>query len=88
MPSAVAELLIVTTDFFLWFMVGRVVLALISGGRQTFFTQLFERATFPVWWVVRRVTPRAVGNAHIPILSLPLLLTLRIWLITVARTAG
>jgi hypothetical protein len=69
-----------TVDFFLWFMIGRVVLRILSGGRRTFFTDLFERATFPVFWLVRKLTPAAVGDEHIPILSIPLLLALVILL--------
>lgn len=62
-----------TVQFFLWFMIGRVVLALISGGRRTFFTDIFRLATFPPEWLVRRLTPSFVGDQHIPILSIPLL---------------
>jgi hypothetical protein len=69
-----------TLDFFLWFMIGRVVLRLLSGGKQTFFTELFRRATFPVYWLVRKITPASVGDEHIPILSIPLLLALVILL--------
>jgi hypothetical protein len=69
-----------TIDFFLWFMIGRVVLGLLSGSKRTFFTELFRKATFPVFWVVRKVTPAAVGDQHIPILSIPLLVALAILL--------
>ena len=67
-----------TIEFFLWFMVGRIVLRMLSGDKQTFFTELFRKATFPVFWVVRRVTPSSVGDKHIPILSVPLLFALYI----------
>lgn len=67
-----------TLQFFLWFMIGRVVLAVITGGRRTFITDLFRLATFPPEWVVRRLTPSFVGDGHIPLLSIPLLWALYI----------
>ncbi len=78
MPDGLFYFLYVTTQFFLWFMVGRIILALLSGGRRTFFTDLFRVATFPVFWLVRRVTPASVSDSHIPLLSLPLLFALLI----------
>jgi hypothetical protein len=77
-----------TSLFFFWFMLGRVVLAVISGGKRTFFSDLFQRATFPAFWVVRRVTPSSVGDKHIPILSIPLLLALVILLRPVRPVGG
>ena len=78
MPFAVATVLLYTIDFFLWMMLGRIALAALSGGRQTFFTDLFRKATAPAFFVVRRITPASVSDFHIPLLSLPLLLALRI----------
>ena len=77
--------LYVLVEFLLFFMLGRVVLTLLTGGRRTFFSDLMAKATFPAFWVVRRITPRSVGDGHIPILSLPLLLALRILLQPLAR---
>jgi uncharacterized protein YggT (Ycf19 family) len=74
------DLAYVTVEFFFWMMLGRLVLAVLSGGRTTFFTELFRRGTQPVTYVVRRMTPSFVPDAHIPLLSLPLLLALRILL--------
>jgi hypothetical protein len=70
----------ITAEFFFWMMLGRLVLALLSGGKTTFFTELFRRGTLPVTWLVRRITPAFVPDFHIPLLSLPLLLALRILL--------
>ncbi len=78
MLTLVATLLLYTIDFFFWMMLGRLALAVISGGRRTFFTDLFRKATAPAFYLVRRITPASVSDFHIPILSLPLLLTLRI----------
>jgi hypothetical protein len=80
MPALITYILFVTVQFFFWFMLGRIVLALLTGGKRNFFTDLFALATFPVFWLVRRITPASVGDGHIPILSLPLLLTLLILL--------
>jgi hypothetical protein len=77
-----------TLSFFFWMMIGRLVLGLLSAGKTTFFTELFRRATYPVFWVVRRITPAFVPDGHIPILSLPLLLTLRILLAPLLNPLG
>ena len=73
-----ATVLLYTIDFFFWMMLGRLALAVISGGRRTFFTDLFRKATAPAFFLVRTITPASVSDFHIPLLSLPLLLTLRI----------
>ncbi len=78
--SSVVDAARILTECFFWMMLGRLALALISFGRRTIFTDIFEKATLPVTWMVRRVTPRSVGDAHIPWLSLPLLLALMILL--------
>ena len=78
MLTFLATVLLYTIDFFLWMMLGRIALAVISGGRQTFFTDLFRKATAPAFFVVRKITPASVSDFHIPLLSLPLLLALRI----------
>lgn len=70
----------VLAEFLLFFMIGRIVLAFLTGGRKTFFSDLLAKATFPVFWLVRRITPSFVPDIHIPLLSVPLLLALRILL--------
>jgi len=62
-------------------MIGRLVLGLLAGGRTNFFTELFRLGTLPVFVAVRWITPRFVPDQHIPVLSLPLLLALRILLL-------
>ena len=83
----VATVLLYTIDFFFWMMLGRLALAVISGGRRTFFTDLFRKATAPAFFLVRRITPASVSDFHIPILSLPLLLALRILIAPLALPA-
>jgi hypothetical protein len=85
MIPLLAELAYITVEFFFWMMLGRLVLGLLSAGRTTFFTELFRRATYPVVLVVRKITPGFVPDPHIPLLSLPLLLALRILLAPVSR---
>lgn len=80
MNALIFEIVNYVLAFFLWMMLGRIALALISGGRRTFFTGVFEKATAPAYYVVRRITPSSVPDVHIPMLSLPLLLALRILL--------
>lgn len=80
MPSLLFEILNYILAFFLWMILGRLALTILSGGRRTFVTGVFEKATAPPIYVVRRITPSFVPDAHIPILSLPLLLALRILL--------
>jgi uncharacterized protein YggT (Ycf19 family) len=70
-----AVLVKILAYFFLWMILGRLALQVVSLGRRTVFTGVFELATAPVVWLVRRLTPRSVGDGHIPVLSLPLLLT-------------
>jgi hypothetical protein len=87
MPPLLFELVNYLLAFFLWMILGRVALAMLSGGRRTFMTGVFEKATAPPIYVVRRITPSFVPDAHIPILSLPLLLALRILLAPLGQTA-
>jgi hypothetical protein len=85
MPPLFFEVVNYILAFFLWMLVGRIALAILSGGRRTFFTELFEKATAPPVFVVRRITPASVPDVHIPILALPLLLALRILLAPFAQ---
>lgn len=80
MTAFLIEIVNFVLAFFLWMMLGRIALVLLSGGRRTFFSGVFEKATAPAFFVVRRLTPAFVPDVHIPILSLPLLLALRILL--------
>ena len=85
MVDVLAHLTNFALSFFFWMMIGRLVLAVLSGGRTTFFTELFRRATAPVFVVVRWITPASVSDRHIPVLSLPLLVALRILLLPLLR---
>ena len=87
MTPILFEILNYILAFFLWMLVGRIALAILSGGRKTFFTGVFEKATAPAIYVVRRITPAFVPDVHIPILALPLLLALRILITPLAQGA-
>jgi hypothetical protein len=86
MPPLLFEIVNHVLAFFLWMLLGRLALALLSGGRRTFFTELFEKATAPPVFVVRKMTPASVSDVHIPILALPLLLALRILIAPLTQT--
>jgi len=85
MLELVGQLLNFTLSFFLWMMLGRLVLGLLTGGRTNFVTETFRRATLPVFVAVRWITPASVSDRHIPVLSLPLLVALRILLLPILR---
>ena len=86
--ALIAEALNFFLAFLFWMMLGRIALVLLSGGKRTFFTGLFEKATAPAWVPVRRITPKFVPDGHIAILSLPLLLALRIMLAPLLQGSG
>jgi hypothetical protein len=86
MPPILFEIVNYVLAFFLWMLVGRIALAVLSGGRETFFTGVFKKATAPPIYLVRRITPAFVPDMHIPVLALPLLLALRILLAPFAQS--
>ena len=47
MPPLLFEVVNYILAFFLWMLVGRIALTILSGGRRTFFPELFEKATAP-----------------------------------------
>jgi hypothetical protein len=78
MLAFLAQLLNFGLSLLLWLIIGRYVLHLISGGRKTFFSELFRRGTDPWFRVMRRVTPAPVSDRHIPILAILMILNLRL----------
>ena len=55
--------------------------ALLTGGRRTFVSELFRRATDPWYWLVRKITPGSISDRHIPFLGLLLIVNLRLLLL-------
>lgn len=80
MVVGAAQLLSVVLEVLLWLILGRYALKAISFGKTTFISDLFRRGTDPWFAVVRRITPAAVGDSHIPILGVLLLVNLKIML--------
>ncbi|OGW41635.1 MAG: hypothetical protein A2010_14925 [Nitrospirae bacterium GWD2_57_9] len=76
-----------TLSFFMWMILGRVVLSVISGNRVTFLTGLFEKITEPVYRITRTIAPFAKGG-WVPFLSIVLIFLLRIVLIVLSSPTG
>jgi uncharacterized membrane protein len=76
-----------TLSFFMWMIVGRGVLALISGGRTTFLSGLFAKITDPVYRITKKVLPFA-KESWIPFLAIVLIIILRLLLIILFSPAG
>jgi YggT family protein len=87
MEIYIIQLLNYTLSFFMWMIVGRAILKLISGGRATFLTGLFEKVTDPVFRVTGRIIPFA-KEGWIPFLSIVLIIILRLLLIIIFSPAG
>lgn len=51
------QLINYTLSFFMWMVAGRVLVTLLTGGKQTFINGLFQKITDPVYAVVRTVLP-------------------------------
>ena len=48
-----------TLSFLMWMILGRIVVTLITAGKQNFIIGLFQKVTEPVYTVVRLVLPFA-----------------------------
>jgi hypothetical protein len=70
-----------------WLIIGRYVLRILSGGRKTFFSDIFRRGTDPWFGLMRRITPAGISDRHIPVLSLLMLINLRLLLAVLASSA-
>jgi uncharacterized protein YggT (Ycf19 family) len=78
MIVSAAQVLSVVLEVLLWLILGRYALKLISFGKATFISDLFRRGTDPWFAVVRRITPARVGDNHIPILGVLLVVNLKL----------
>ena len=85
MTTLLAHLVNTALALFLWLIVGRFVLDVLTGGRRNFFTDLFHRATDPVFRLTRHIMPGFIGDRAIPLLSLALLFGLRLLLLPLLR---
>jgi YggT family protein len=90
--SGIMEIYIVqfinyTLSFFMWMIIGRAILTLISGGRTTFLTGLFAKITDPVYRITKKVLPFA-KDTWLPFLAIVLIIVLRLLLIIVSSPSG
>jgi uncharacterized protein YggT (Ycf19 family) len=88
MVAFVAQLVNYGLSLLFWLIVGRWVLSLLVGDKQNFFTQLFWRGTEPVYRLVRRITPRFIGDAWLPLCTIVLIVLLRLALVPLLLTDG
>jgi hypothetical protein len=78
--NIVAEVVNMVLATMFWLIIGRYALVLISFGRTTFISDIFRRGTDPWFKLVRRLTPAAISDRHVPILGLLLIVNLRLLL--------
>jgi len=69
-----------TLSFFMWMILGRILLTLMIGNRDMIFTRLFQKVTEPVYLVVRKALP-FVKESCVPFVSVLLIVVLRLVLI-------
>ncbi len=81
MVAVLAEGLNWLLALFMWAIIGRLVLELITGGHRSIFSEFLRRLTDPLFWAVRRLTPRFIGDRYIPVLTLLLVIVLRLLLL-------
>ncbi len=68
----------------LMFIMGRFVLGFLAGSQKksNFIWQLFDVVVGPVFWTVRRISPKIILDEHIPVASVFCLVGF--WLIVLA----
>ncbi len=85
-PLAFAlQLVNAALSLFIWLIVGRVLLTLITGGHRNFFSDLFVRATEPIYRITRALLPAAVADRYVPLAALVGLLILRLALLPLIK---
>jgi YggT family protein len=75
-----------TLSFFMWMIIGRLILKLMIGERDTAVTGLFRKVTEPVYWVTKKLVPFA-RESWIPALSILLIVIIRLLLVIVFEPA-
>jgi uncharacterized protein YggT (Ycf19 family) len=71
----------------MWLILGRAALGVLTGGRATPLQALFDRATAPVFGLVRRVLP-FVSEKGAPMAAFLLIALLRVALIVSTNPTG
>lgn len=77
------QLINTALSLMIWLIIGRVMLKLITGGHRNFFSDLFVRATEPVFRATKALLP--VADRYIPFVALLGLLLLRIALLPLMK---
>ncbi|TAN45735.1 MAG: hypothetical protein EPN22_01720 [Nitrospirae bacterium] len=71
-----------TLAFLMWSIVGRGMLRLITGNRQSIFMNAFMKLTEPVYNITRKLVPFAKGG-WVPVLSFVLIAAVRLAIIII-----
>lgn len=74
-----------TLSFFMWLIIGRIMITLLIGNRQNFMVSFFVRFTEPFYKITRKLFPFA-KESYIPPTAILIIVVLRILLI-VFKTA-
>jgi hypothetical protein len=95
MNIIVFQLINYTLSFLMWMILGRVVVTLITAGKQNFIIGMFQKVTDPVYSAVRAIFPflevppekrggmyEAIGGC-VPVAAIILIVVLRLGLIII-----
>jgi YggT family protein len=73
-----------TLSFFMWMILGRVILTLMLGGRQNVVTGIFAKITDPVYRITRKILPFAKESC-VPAYSVFIILIIRFLMIIIFK---
>jgi uncharacterized membrane protein len=71
-----------TLSFLMWMVLGRIVLALILGGKENFMTGIFAKITDPLYRLVLKIMP-FVKERAVPWVTILLIIILRLLLVII-----
>lgn len=71
-----------TLSFFMWMIIGRVILMLMIGERETVVMGIFKKVTEPVYRITRKIVPFA-KESWVPALSIVFIIIIRLALVIV-----
>ena len=83
--SFVAQLINFALALVFWMILGRILLTLITGGRDNFFLGVMRKATDPAYAAVRLLTGGRLGEVAVTALALLLVVVLRLALLPLLR---
>jgi uncharacterized protein YggT (Ycf19 family) len=69
----------------MWLIIGRLLLMMITGGHRNFFSDLFVRATDPLYRATRSILPIRLADRYVPFVVLVGLALIRIALLPLIR---